>query len=434
MRYLTLSKSGTWYFRYQLPSHSRALFDGRREIKRSLKTSSRDQAKILALQLELDIRKTMATGIVTTAKLPILQPEYTPINIARDTKLTCPYSALDKFYHYKIDHISPKTADSLKSKCKTVLDLIGKTSIRQIRRTEAETAKQQLHYYPTNVKKHFEFQLLNVTEVIELNEKLGKETLSEESIKNYVHATSSFFEWCLQNEITDVNPFKAIRFRKNTRDSDAKNAYTPDDLLKIFSHPIFVNNAHRHPHYYWLPLLAKFTGARMNELCQLYTDNIVHIDNTWCISIEATRADQRLKNPHSRRIVPIHGELIRLGFIDYVGSIASERLFPELKNSRDGYGTAASKWYGRFKSALNFDRGHDFHSFRHTVATELKNSLVSSEVASAILGHLSNSISYDRYGKGFSIEILKNAIEKIPTGALVRVKTYSSHPITSPLR
>ncbi|MFB5143580.1 DUF6538 domain-containing protein [Vibrio diabolicus] len=38
MRYLSISKSGIWQFRYQIPSEHRHLFDGLREVKRSLKT------------------------------------------------------------------------------------------------------------------------------------------------------------------------------------------------------------------------------------------------------------------------------------------------------------------------------------------------------------------------------------------------------------
>jgi dihydroorotase-like cyclic amidohydrolase len=55
MRYLTLSKSGIWQFRYQIPLRLRLHFDDRCEIKRSLKTSSKRTAKILALKLELEI-------------------------------------------------------------------------------------------------------------------------------------------------------------------------------------------------------------------------------------------------------------------------------------------------------------------------------------------------------------------------------------------
>ncbi|WP_345772736.1 DUF6538 domain-containing protein [Vibrio sp. Isolate31] len=61
MRYLSISKSGIWQFRFQIPSEHRHLFGGRREIKRSLKTSDKQLATIHALQLEIEIRKSLTS-------------------------------------------------------------------------------------------------------------------------------------------------------------------------------------------------------------------------------------------------------------------------------------------------------------------------------------------------------------------------------------
>ncbi|WP_348984820.1 DUF6538 domain-containing protein [Vibrio sp. ABG19] len=58
MRYLSISKSGIWQFRYHIPSEHRHLLDGLREVKRSLKTSSKDKATLLALELEIQVRRT----------------------------------------------------------------------------------------------------------------------------------------------------------------------------------------------------------------------------------------------------------------------------------------------------------------------------------------------------------------------------------------
>ncbi|MFA0226422.1 DUF6538 domain-containing protein [Vibrio splendidus] len=44
MRNLHISKNGIWQFRFQLPQIHRRLFSDRYEIKRSLKTSNKQQA------------------------------------------------------------------------------------------------------------------------------------------------------------------------------------------------------------------------------------------------------------------------------------------------------------------------------------------------------------------------------------------------------
>ncbi|HCG6382856.1 TPA: site-specific integrase, partial [Vibrio parahaemolyticus] len=399
MRYLHISKSGIWQFRYQVSPQHRHLFGDRREIKRSLKTSDKAKATVMALELEIQVRKTILTPTASTSldKHP-LTPIISQVKTPSTNEISC-YNALKRFCKYKADHISPKAVKMLEAKCKIVLDLVGKPHLKAIRRSDAESTASLLRNYPTNLKKHKQFEGLSGHEAIELNKELGLVTLSDESVKDYCQKMSGFFQWCQLNELTDINPFKAIRFKKTRRDSEAKNAYTPIELEKIFGAIVRAKQAHKHPYYFWLPLLAYFTGARLNELCQLYRADIYQVDGIWVIQIDDRFDGQRLKNLTSRRIVPIHDQLLNLGFIEFVQSVQHERIFPELKKSRDGFGTAASKWFGRFKTRLGFDRGHDFHSFRHTVATQLKRQQISHIVAGELLGHAQNNITYDRYGK-----------------------------------
>ncbi|TOQ66416.1 site-specific integrase, partial [Vibrio parahaemolyticus] len=403
MRYLHISKGGIWQFRYQIPPHHRHLFSDRREIKRSLKTSDKAEATVMALELEIQVRKTIlkpaaSTSLDKHSSTSIISQEKT--SSIKDA--SC-YDALERFCRYKAEHISQKAVTMLEAKCKIVLDLVGKPHLKAIRRSDAETVASLLRNYPTNLKKHKQFKGLSGHDAIELNKSLGLPTLSDESVKDYCQKMSGFFEWCQLNELTDINPFKAIRFKKTRRDSEAKCAYTSIELEKIFIKLARTKQAHKHPYYFWLPLLAYFTGARLNELCQLYRADIYQVDGIWVIQIDDRFDGQRLKNLTSRRIVPIHNQLLHLGFIEFVQSVQHERIFPELKESRDGFGAAASKWFGRFKTRLGFDRGHDFHSFRHTVATQFKRHQVSHIVAGELLGHSQNSITYDRYGKGLDV-------------------------------
>ncbi|WP_245688340.1 site-specific integrase [Vibrio sonorensis] len=352
MRYLTQSKTGTWYFRFQIPAMQRALFGGRREIKRSLRTTVLEQAKVAALELELEARKTLLSQ---SQDSPFQAVSYkTPSTPSKRTskKELTPFELLELYCTYKSDYVSTKTLEGQKAKCKIVLELLNKTKLKDVRRADAERIRYQLKSFPANSKKLPEFKGLTNLQILSLNQQVKKQGLSESSIKDYVQKLSSFFEWCLQNEHTDVNPFKSIKFKKTRKDSDSKNHYTTEQLRKIFSNDIFTKKTFKHHYQYWLPLLAIYTGARLNELCQLYTDDIARLDETWCIRIRAARPDQRLKNLNSERVIPIHNELLRLGFLDFVKAQTHDRLFCSLPLRRDGYGTVASKWFTRFKSSI----------------------------------------------------------------------------------
>lgn len=420
MRNLHISKNGIWQFRYQIPSAHRHLFDDRYEIKRSLRTSDKQTAIVNALKLELEIRVSIQQNQpLTVSKLVSGSPARpaSPANLMLQTKPTSPdpFKCLEKYRHSKKNLVNPKTIEMAYAKCHIVLTLLKAKGIKDIRRLQAEEARTQLTQYPVNAKKHKQFESLKGRQLIRANEKHNLPTLSPESVKDYIQKCSSFFEWCLQMEMTDINPFKGMRFKKTRKDSEAKNAYSHADLQKLFSTDIHTQKKYKHPHYYWLPLLGLYTGGRLNELCQLYKQDIFMEEGIWVIRVDDQLEGQRLKNNSSRRLIPIHNKLLELGFIDYIDSVKHKRIFPTLKQERDGFGTAASKWFGRFKSKLGFERGHDFHSFRHTVATQLKNAEISYVLAGELLGHSQNNITYDRYGKGICLKKLKQTIDLLDT-------------------
>ncbi|HHX8681680.1 TPA: site-specific integrase [Vibrio diabolicus] len=416
MRYLTLSKTGIWSFRFQIPAHHRPLFDNRYEVKRCLQTSCKQQAQLLALQLELEIRSKIAStnSIPTKTSIKLSDSQRKRTQEHTNSPLQC----LAKYREYKSSYVSEKSINGAVAKCQLVLNLIDKRQLSSIRRNDAEKARQLLMQLPSNIKKHKQFKGLKPQQAIKLNQESGFPCISPSSVKDYIQKCSSFFEWCVQMEYTDVNPFKGFRFKAEAKVSAAKNAYNKQQLNKIFSNEIFTKRTFKHSYQYWLPILARFTGARINELCQLYKEDIKNIDGIVCISINRNTTDKRLKTPNSERLIPVHPRLIELGFIKHVNSISSERVFPELKLERDGYATAASKWYGRFKTKLGFSRGHDFHSFRHTFANELKNALVPSIVAAELLGHAQETITYERYGKEINLKTKLIAVEKIDKNSL----------------
>ena len=100
---------------------------------------------------------------------------------------------------------------------------------------------------------------------------------------------------------------------------DRREPFSAEDLNTLFKATWFETgrgvltrqNTYREflPYYYWLPLIGIYQGARINEICQLYLDDISQDeDGTWGIDINENREDQRLKNKASRRCIPVHPE------------------------------------------------------------------------------------------------------------------------------
>jgi integrase len=124
-----------------------------------------------------------------------------------------------------------------------------------------------------------------------------------------------------------------------------------------------------------MPLLALYSGARLNELAPMCADD-VKVDHSSGVQfmtvVEDEDAGRSVKTENSVRAFPIHPELTRIGFLEFVNQRritngSSARLFPQLTpGSKGGFGEAFSKWFGRYKRSLGIDNKNSvFHSFRH---------------------------------------------------------------------
>ena len=67
--------------------------------------------------------------------------------------------------------------------------------------------------------------------------------------------------------------------------------------------------------------MALFTGARIDEICQLHLDDIRKEGGVWVFDINQ-KEEKKLKNPGSARLVPIHPFLLNdLKILDYVETL-----------------------------------------------------------------------------------------------------------------
>ena len=171
---------------------------------------------------------------------------------------------------------------------------------------------------------------------------------------------------------------------------------------------------------FWLPLLARFTGARLEELCQLHTADFIEAQGTPCIRIDDRHDGQKLKNQSSRRTLPIHPALIGLKLLDHVESIRASgatRVFPDLKPTRGKYGHAPSKWFSRYRTKVNIDDPRKtFHSFRHTFIDDLREAGVQDSLIKQMVGHEDHSVTFHVYGSRLQLNAMLRALRFVDDG------------------
>lgn len=202
--------------------------------------------------------------------------------------------------------------------------------------------------------------------------------------------------------------------------------YDPADLVALFE-----SNGYREHRFgtaseYWLPLLGLFTGARLNELCQLIVTDVGTHDGVKTISILDGEAGKRLKTAASKRIIPIHSKLIELGFLDYAATIPSGRIFPELPedpNRPGNYGAKATELFTAYRRScgVGAQEGRSnkaFHSFRSTLISALRKANVPKDRRTRLAGHEYEDVHDKNYDGGdvltmFDFKTLKADIESV---------------------
>jgi len=246
----------------------------------------------------------------------------------------------------------------------------------------------------------------------------------------------AFFKWAEKNY--DEAPHGLVPIFTIPKEGNARTERSPftlEELAAIFRAPTytgFVSERQRHISgplivrdcaNYWVPLIALFTGMRLYEIVQLYNEDIVAADlveggAVYCFDINKDGEDKTLKTPTSKRQIPIHKTLLDLGLLSYVDKmkrVGSKRLFPDVPLAKSD-GTYSSTFSKRFRHFLdNLGIKHkkiSFHSFRHSFEDACRDSGIAQEVTDALQGHAQKGMA-GRYGNGFSLEVLSEAMWSI---------------------
>ena len=171
---------------------------------------------------------------------------------------------------------------------------------------------------------------------------------------------------------------------------------------------------------YYVPILIYYTGCRREELCGLMVDDVI-VDNGDIAYLHIAKNERRrIKNAQSQRNIPLHSEVIRLNFLDYVKAIKAlgyKLLFPDLfsPSSRSPLG---DRFYKEFKpilvSAGVTEEGLGSHAVRHLFGAQLKKKLVADESRADLLGHGGDTETTERYCEPHDIATLLKFVEELP--------------------
>jgi integrase len=297
--------------------------------------------------------------------------------------------------------------------------ILPDTRLMEIDREKCREVFGAIQQLPAHAKK--KYPNLNAREAIERSKYDGSPKIQVSRINAYMMRLSAILSLAVLEEYIDRNPAEGLALKDKRNKKNLRNSFTIEQLQTVFFAPHFQEYAESYSDKnkqnarFWCPLIALYSGMRLEEICQLDVSDVVSIEG---VDVFSLSADKDLKTEQSIRKVPIHKMLKAIGFIRYVEKrreAGDKQLFPELRFTSIGnYSHPVSKWFGRFLDGLGItDRKLNFHSFRHTFKDELERQDVPDAIAKRLGGWTDKANgAFDNYGGDSFDKKMEEAINK----------------------
>lgn len=287
----------------------------------------------------------------------------------------------------------------------------GETSLRAITKKNVIDYKQALLETPNRYT--MRFPGLTLPQAIKANAKRVEPipTLAPKTINmKWLSHLSTILQWASNNGHIDTNPAQGVRVDTGSKVHREPSylAFTREELKQIFGQPMF-NDPKTYGLNEWALLVMLYTGVRnSSEMAGMKLSNIFEEQGIPVFDLaEAT------KNQRSKRLVPIHRDLIRLGFLDHVKELkqaGQTLLFPAWAKRKD----KVNDWFNNtFLVSLGLkSKRKVFYSFRHTLATELARAGVARELSKMISGHSPQEVA-SVYIQATPVTLMAEALNKV---------------------
>lgn len=261
--------------------------------------------------------------------------------------------------------------------------------------------------------------------------------ISETTINQYLGTAQGFFDWCLEQNIITRNPVSKLQLQQQTSPHEKRQIYSAEELKNIVTElsklKLRGENGIKNLDRIWITLLAMFNGFRENEVCQMFIDDFISINGVPCISSTASSDKQTAKTRTSIRTVPIHKNLISLGFLDFINNRRAERdkcwkqrkaskeekdrqeqLFVTMTYNpiRGNFIKNFLNFYSKFNKNITTNPKKTFHSLRHCFVSKLNNSSNVPYAVSYLVGHAFKTETSKTYTKP-DFKILQDELSRL---------------------
>lgn len=319
---------------------------------------------------------------------------------------------------------SEKHLDKQKGNITLIREIVGDAVlVREINWDACRRFVSVLAQVPSNRTKKYKGQTLE--QAIEEAALDGGDLLGHVSQQQYLATFKELLELAVKKDLIRTNYASDLRPLKvdEVAPEDKTVPFDPEQLKSFFRSSFYMNCARSGVEPYrvaspdwrfWFPLLSLFCGMRPKEILQLHVADLKLTDQgTLYLDITATSDDdgvdpanrKTLKTATSRRQIPLHPELIAIGFHSFVEiqrrASNDDLLFRGI--TRDKYDDPAAYPLRRFretylKEAMVMRPRQTAYSFRHTWRDAARRIDASADFLKAVGAWKGNLTTSDLYG------------------------------------
>ena len=243
------------------------------------------------------------------------------------------------------------------------------------------------------------------------------------TIDRKIRLCAHWLDWCVSQEYLGVNPMLGLALPKRlVANSKVKKAAFSDVELATILAAVLKPEVSAHwrasgeperVEFKWIVFCLAFTGARCMEVLQLSPVDLREIEGVLCFDFHRGEGNS-LKNQPSVRVVPVHSQLVTLGFLDWSKTQQGPRLFPLLHPKGS---PLVSMWFSRLLKVIGIKKPSlSLHSLRHTLTVKLAQQRTYPPLQNRLLGHaIGKSVEERTYMASltFTPKELAEAIEKV---------------------
>lgn len=241
------------------------------------------------------------------------------------------------------------------------------------------------------------------------------------TIEKRMKQVDHFLRWCVKREYLPSNPMSGLELpqRLVSAAKTRKTSFSDEELYKIIPALLALPTEDLpRTEFKWAALALMFSGARCMEILQLRHKDVRQVEGVWVFDITPEEGNQ-LKNHPSMRLVPIHSQLIQLGFLEWFAKRPQpqgnrSKVFPLIYPKGS---PLVSMWFSRLLKELQIKKpAVSLHSLRHTLTVKLAQARTYPPLQNRLLGHAIGKSVEDRVylaGLQFSVKELKDALEVV---------------------